>query len=145
MHKFIYENEYTEQEPRKITIEVGMDADLTEMLESFESYLRAVGYNFDGVLDIHPEDSFDEAMREFVEDLDPDPDNRPWTYDCSGNKVAKDENGEPMYQQLWTQDMSGTGQYVFGKNYDYHDHGDLVHDSYYPNDYDVKVTYGKSE
>lgn len=53
MHKFIYENEYTEQEPRKITIEVGMDADLTEMLESFESYLRAVGYNFDGVIDIH--------------------------------------------------------------------------------------------
>ena len=67
MHKFIYENDYTEQEPRKITIEVGMDADLTEMLDSFESYLRAVGYNFDGVVDIHPEHSFDDTLRSFSE------------------------------------------------------------------------------
>lgn len=59
MHKFIYENDYTEQEPRKITFEVGMDADLTEMIEAFENYLKAVGYNWDGVLDIQPEQSSD--------------------------------------------------------------------------------------
>lgn len=93
MHKFIYENEYTEQEPRKITIEVGMDADLTEMLESFESYLRAVGYNFDGEVDIHPEHSFDERMREFAkEGNEPLPYGYPaYNYDDVKVTYGKDE------------------------------------------------------
>lgn len=102
MHKFIYENEYTEQEPRKITIEVGMDADLTEMLESFESYLRAVGYNFDGEVDILPEHSFDDTVRNV------------------GHQYT--------VADAWTQDMTGTGQYINTSNYG-----------------DVKVTYGKNE
>ena len=63
MHKFEWENPYFDQEPRKIVIEVGQDASLTEMLEAFQSYLKAVGYGFDGNLDIVPEDSFDDTHR----------------------------------------------------------------------------------
>ena len=110
MHKFEWVNPYNEQEPRKVTIEVGQEADLTEMLEAFESYLQAIGYSFDGNIDIVPEHSFDDSVR-----------------------------------SSHTEDMTGTGQYIFGRNYSYHDHGDLSHDSYYPNDYDVKVTYGKNK
>lgn len=33
--------------------------------------------------------------------FDVDPDNRPWIYDCSGNKVVKTENGEPDYTKIW--------------------------------------------
>ena len=45
MHKFIYENDYDGCEPRKITIEVGSDANLTEMLETFADYLKACGFS----------------------------------------------------------------------------------------------------
>ena len=30
-----------------------------------------------------------------------DPDKRPWTYDCLGNKVAKTPDGEPDYTTVW--------------------------------------------
>ena len=33
-----------------------------------------------------------------------DPDKRPWTYDCSGNKVVKTEDGEPDYTTIWNKD-----------------------------------------
>ena len=33
-----------------------------------------------------------------------DPDKRPWTYDCEGNKIVKTEDGEPDYTQKWTED-----------------------------------------
>lgn len=51
------------------------------------------------------------------------------------------------FGQLATQDMTGTGQYITGGiNYYYNDdHGDISHDSYYPNEYDVKVTYGENK
>lgn len=45
----------------------------------------------------------------------------------------------------WTQDMTGTGQYITGRNYNYQDGGDISHDSYYPNEYNVKVTYGENK
>ena len=48
----------------------------------------------------------------------------------------------------WTQDMTGTGQYITGggTNYYYNDdHGDISHDSYYPSEYNVKVTYGENK
>ena len=40
----------------------------------------------------------------------------------------------------WTQDMTGTGSYIYtgGINYDYHDHGDISHDSKYPSDEEGK-------
>ena len=66
MHKFEWVNPYDDQEPRKVTIEVGQDADLTEMLEAFEDYLKAVGYYVDGCVDIVPEHSSDETVREPV-------------------------------------------------------------------------------
>ena len=66
MHKFEWVNPYNDQEPRKVLIEVGQEADLTEMLESFESYLKSVGYNFDGNIDIVSEHSFDDTVREPV-------------------------------------------------------------------------------
>ena len=54
---------------------------------------------------------------------------------------------EEHYGQLATQDMTGTGQYITGGiNYYYNDdHGDISHDSYYPNEYDVTVTYGENK
>ena len=73
MHKFEWVNPYNDQEPRKVVIEVGQDADLTEMLEAFESYLKSVGYYFDGNVDI-----------------------------VSENNVV----------EKWTQDYTGTGQYI---------------------------------
>ena len=47
----------------------------------------------------------------------------------------------------WTQDMTGTGQYITGgTNYYYNDdHGDISHDSYYPSEYNVTVTYGENK
>jgi len=30
-----------------------------------------------------------------------DPDKRPWTYDCEGNKIVKTEDGEPDYTKIW--------------------------------------------
>lgn len=30
-----------------------------------------------------------------------DPDKRPWTYDCEGNKIVKTEDGEPDYTKRW--------------------------------------------
>jgi hypothetical protein len=33
-----------------------------------------------------------------------DPDKRPWTYDCEGNKIAKTEDGEPDYTKKWIED-----------------------------------------
>ena len=33
-----------------------------------------------------------------------DPDKRPWTYDCEGNKIVKTEDGEPDYTKRWDED-----------------------------------------
>ncbi len=33
-----------------------------------------------------------------------DPDKRPWTYDCEGNKIVKTEDGEPDYTKKWNED-----------------------------------------
>ena len=71
MHKFEWVNPYNDQEPRKVLIEVGQEADLTEMLESFESYLKSVGYNFDGNVDIVPEHGFDNTDRNSIDDAKP--------------------------------------------------------------------------
>lgn len=71
MHKFEWVNPYNDQEPRKVVIEVGQDADLTEMLEAFESYLKAVGYYFDGNVDIVPEHGFDNTDRNSIDDAKP--------------------------------------------------------------------------
>ena len=30
-----------------------------------------------------------------------DPDKRPWTYDCEGNKIVKTKDGEPDYTKKW--------------------------------------------
>ena len=38
----------------------------------------------------------------------------------------------------WTQDMTGMGSYIYSVNYDYHDHGDISHDSKYPSDKEDK-------
>ena len=76
MHKFEWVNPYGELEPRKVTIEVGQDADLTEMLEAFEGYLKAVGYYVDGCVDIVPEHSSDETVRNSIDDATPEEWNR---------------------------------------------------------------------
>jgi len=36
-----------------------------------------------------------------MSDFHPDPDKRPWVYDCSGNKVARLPTGEPDYTKIY--------------------------------------------
>ena len=65
MHKFSYENTYPEQLPVKVEFTVPSDADLNDMLEQFELYLKSVGYNFDGNIDIvNVRNSIDDATPE---------------------------------------------------------------------------------
>ena len=65
MHKFSYENTYPEQLPVKVEFTVPSDADLNDMLEQFELYLKAVGFNFDGNIDIvNVRNSIDDATPE---------------------------------------------------------------------------------
>ena len=65
MHKFSYENTYPEQLPVKVEFTVPSDADLNDMLGQFESYLKAVGFNFDGNIDIvNVRNSIDDATPE---------------------------------------------------------------------------------
>jgi len=67
MHKFSFENTYPEQLSTTVEFTVPSDADLTDMLEQFELYLKAVGFSFDGNIDIVPEHSFDDTVRGFDE------------------------------------------------------------------------------
>lgn len=115
MHKFVYENDYEGQLNTKVEFCVPSDADLTDMLEQFEHYLKAIGFSFDGNIDIVPEHSFDDTVR-FNE------------YDNSKKKLWNATPEEWNAAANWTQDMTGTGQYINTPNYG-----------------DVKVTYGKSE
>jgi len=39
-----------------------------------------------------------------------DPDKRPWTYDCEGNKIVKTEDGEPDYTQKWSDNDDATSE-----------------------------------
>ena len=95
----------------KITLEVSIKQFKTQQLIS-ELWERV----YDNLSDEEPQydpalialphyekDSLRQALEEVMEKpLSLDPDERPWAYDCSGNKVARDENGEPMYNTLWT-------------------------------------------
>ena len=72
MHKFSYENTYPEQLPTTVEFTVSSEASLTDMLEQFELYLKAVGFNFDGNLAIVPEHSFDETVRNSIDDATPE-------------------------------------------------------------------------
>lgn len=89
MHKFIYENDYEGQLNTKVEFTIPSDASLDEILEEFESYLQAVGFRFDGNVDIVPEHSFDDTVRS----LDIDPDNREWEYDGDGTMIYKPQAG----------------------------------------------------
>jgi len=88
MHKFCYENDYEGQLNTTVEFSVPSDADLDEMIEQFQLYLKSVGYNFDGDIKI-----------------------------CSNNKdveVGSSTNYNMPYGMSWTQDMSGTGNYLYG-------------------------------
>lgn len=59
MIKFVYEVSEVNKEftgVKSVVIEVQDDASRDEMLEAYESFLRAVGYYFDGHIDIVDED-----------------------------------------------------------------------------------------
>ena len=45
----------------------------------------------------------------------------------------------------WTQDMTGTGQYITGRNYNYQDGGDISHDSSIIQVIIMWVTYGENK
>ena len=72
MHKFIMENDYPDQLPTTVEFTVPSDADLNDMLEQFELYLKAVGFNFDGNLDIVPEHSFEDTVSNSIDDATPE-------------------------------------------------------------------------
>jgi hypothetical protein len=36
-----------------------------------------------------------------MSDFHPDPDKRPWVYDCDGNRVARLPSGEPDYTKIY--------------------------------------------
>ena len=42
-------------------------------------------------------------MNDIIDVMHVDPDKRPWTYDCEGNKIVKTEDGEPDYTKKWTE------------------------------------------
>ena len=103
MHKFEWENPYFDQEPRKIVIEVGQDASLTEMLEAFQSYLKAVGYGFDGNIDVVPEHSFDDTYRDSEFEINEEAVQRRKLWDATPEEwneayknVTMKHNGKPI-------------------------------------------------
>ena len=124
---------------KRIEFQVRDNSSLDEMLDAFENFLKANGYHFDGNVDIVPEDNFDDTVREPVfekgypsydavnREMEIDPDKREWEYDCEGNKVVKgdfttlykpkkklwDATPEEWNAAAnWTQDYTGTGQYL---------------------------------
>ena len=86
MYKFIFEDEdrpcpygiFDPYHTKRVEFQVRDNSSLDEMLDAFENFLKANGYEFDGNVDIVPEDS-----------MELDPDKRDWQYDCEGNKVVK--------------------------------------------------------
>jgi len=74
MYKFIFEDEdrpcpYGITDPyhtKRVEFQVRDNSNLDEMLDAFENFLKANGYNFDGNVDIVPEHSFDDTVREPV-------------------------------------------------------------------------------
>jgi len=99
MHKFVYENDYEEQLSTKVEFTIPSDADLSDMLENFQYYLQAIGFHIDGNVDIVPEHSFDDTVR-FNE------------YDNSKKKLWDATPEEWNAAAKWTQDYTGTGQYM---------------------------------
>ena len=49
--------------------------------------------------------------RRYVNLSEQDPDKRNWTYDCDGHRVPL-VDGEPDYTRRYTEDMTGTGDYL---------------------------------
>jgi len=80
MYKFIFEDEdrpcpYGITDPyhtKRIEFQVRDNSNLDEMLDAFENFLKANGYNFDGNVDIVPEHSFDETVRNSIDDATPE-------------------------------------------------------------------------
>ena len=80
MYKFISEDEdrpcpYGITDPyhtKRIEFQVRDNSNLDEMLDAFENFLKANGYNFDGNVDIVPEHSFDETVRNSIDDATPE-------------------------------------------------------------------------
>ena len=100
MHKFSCENTYPNQLSTKVEFTIPSDADLTDMLEQFELYLKAVGFSFDGNVDIVPVDEYGN----YGENNPPVGESKKKLWDATPeewNAAAK-----------WTQDYTGTGQYV---------------------------------
>ena len=46
-----FESQYKEDMP-KVIVELHSDSDLTQVLEAFDSFLKATGYEFTGSVDI---------------------------------------------------------------------------------------------
>ena len=57
--KYISEENIDEISPVEITVEIPGEVTLTQMLYNFESYLKAVGFIFDGHLEVVPEGGYD--------------------------------------------------------------------------------------
>lgn len=53
--RMYFEYQFNDQSP-KVTISLSPESSLPEVVESFESFLRACGYSFDGSLDFIEEE-----------------------------------------------------------------------------------------
>jgi hypothetical protein len=57
--KYISEESIEEISPVEISFELPGEVTISQMLYNFESYLKAVGFVFDGHLEVVPEDGYD--------------------------------------------------------------------------------------
>ena len=115
MYKFIFED--TEKEPNsifdpyhteRIEFQVRDNSSLDEMLDAFENFIKANGYHFDGNVDIVPEDNFDDTVREPVFEK-----GYPSFEAVNSKKKLWDATPEEWNAAAnWTQDYTGTGQYL---------------------------------
>lgn len=71
--KFIrtpYESPYRGTDGKSVTIELDQDSDLDDMLEAFDSFLKASGYGFKGKVEIVEEQEEAQEQKEILPDED---------------------------------------------------------------------------
>jgi hypothetical protein len=73
--KYISEESIEEISPVEITFEVPGEVTISQMLYNFESYLKAVGFVFDGKLEIVPDDVYDDSEEDYWSEEKNNPDN----------------------------------------------------------------------
>jgi len=100
--KYTSEENIEEISPVDITFEVPGEVTLTQMLYNFEYYLKAVGFIFDGHLEIVPEEGYD--LNDLEDEINEEP-----PYCCMGDSSScldnewtkADKNLKEMAKHKW--------------------------------------------